>query len=155
MSEPKENSWPKPYLLELYHKAVEEGCIRVLLDGDETKFKSLKASWLRIRRRKDPVSVALMREEFYLCTILWEADRGTALIIYNQLPDGQALPEIESVADKTPMRMPLPARVAPPPGLTPVEDPGDFDADEMVRSLLDKISFDQNGDGNEPATDID
>lgn len=152
MTEPKESSWPKPYLLELYAKAVEEGCIRVLLNGNETRFKSLKASWLRIRRRKDPISVALMRPEYYLCTITWEPDRGTALIIYNQLPDGVALPEIESVHDKTPIQMPLPPSVAPPPGLTPLEDPGDFDANKMVEGLLSKINFEGNDD--EPATDL-
>ncbi|RPJ87100.1 MAG: hypothetical protein EHM18_02840 [Acidobacteria bacterium] len=147
MTEPSQESWPKPYLLELYAKAIEEGCIRVLLNGNETRFKSLKASWLRIRRRKDPQSIALMRPEYYLCSILWEADRGTALIIYNQLPDGKELPEIESVADKTPMRMPLPPQIAPPPGLTPVTDPGDFDANAMVEGLLDNISFEEeNGD---------
>ncbi len=154
MTQPQENSWPKPYLLELYAKAIEEGCIRVLLNGNETRFKSLKASWLRIRRRKDPQSIALMRPEYYLCSILWEADRGTALIIYNQLPDGKELPEIESVADKTPMRMPLPPQVAPPPGVTVDVDPGDFDANKLVENLLDKINFDGDN-GDEPASDLD
>jgi hypothetical protein len=93
-----------------------------------------------------------MRPEYYLCSILWEEDRGTALIIYNQLPDGKELPEIESVADKTPMRMPLAPNVAPPPGMTPVEDPGDFDANALVEGMLSKITFE--GTDSEPSEDI-
>jgi hypothetical protein len=154
MTEQRENSWPKPYLLELYAKVVEEGCIRVLLNGDETKFKSLKASWLRLRRRSDAQSVALMRPEYYLCSIVWEKSRGTALLIYNQLPDGQELPTIESVADKTPIPMQLRLEVAPLPAPTPLDDPGDFDANKLVAGLLDSIKFDTEGNGDESPSDI-
>jgi hypothetical protein len=95
-----------------------------------------------------------MRPEYYLCSIIWEEDRGTALIIYNQLPDGKELPEIESVADKTPMRMPLPPQVAPPPGTTIDVDPGDFDANAMVEKLLGNIEFKESNGDAEPSEDI-
>lgn len=148
MTEPKDSGWPKPYLLQLYDKAVNEGCIRVLLHGDETRFKSLKASFYRLRRRSDVQSVALMRPEYYLTTMLWEPERGTALIIYNQLPDGQELPEIESVHDKTPIPVRLPPQAAPPPllGITPVDEPDEFDATDHVAKMLDNIKFDEEGD---------
>ena len=154
MTEPKANSWPKPYLLGLYAKAVEEGCIRVLLDGDETKFKSLKASWLRLRRRGDAQSYALMRPEYYLCSIVWEPDLGTALLIYNALPDGQELPAVESVAAKSPIPVRMSQDIAPPPvPITPIDDPGDFDAQKMVEDLLGNIDFSEDSE-NDPITDL-
>ena len=154
MTEIPANNWPKPYLLGLYEKAVDEGCVRVLLDGDETKFKSLKASWLRLRRRRDIQSFALMRPEYYLCSIVWEPASGTALILYNQLPDNQELPEVQSVAAKGPKMQLLDRNAAPPPGPTPVDDPGDFDADAMVAGLLENITFDEEGNDEQPTTNI-
>lgn len=144
MTQPKDNAWPKPYLLQLYARAVSDGCIRLNLHGDEEKFKSLKAAFYRIRRRKDAQSVALMAEEYYLCSISWEAERGTALIVYDQLPDGQDLPEIESVEHKHSMPMPR----APTPAPTPEIEP-EFDPQAHIQQLLDNIKIEEeDGDGS-------
>src|SRR5688500_14723700 len=96
---PAEHNWPRPYLLKLYARACEEGCIRVDLKYDEERFRSLKAAFYRCRRRKDGNFLAVMKPEYQMVTMRWEPAKGTALIIYDKLPDSEELPDIVSVDD--------------------------------------------------------
>lgn len=93
------SAWPKPYLLEIYSRAVAEGCIRVRCDS-EARAKSLILSFYRLRRRSDKQHVAFIRPEYHLVTGTWEPDRGTVLFTYSSLPDGSELPPIESVSQE-------------------------------------------------------
>lgn len=92
-------TWPKPYLLEIYSKAIAEGCVRIKLPT-AAHAKSLAQAFYRLRRRSDAQHAAFIKPEYHLVTCAWEADRGTMLVTYNALPDGSELPAIESVEDR-------------------------------------------------------
>jgi hypothetical protein len=139
-------NWPKPYLLQCYERAVEEGCIRIVLRGQtpearEAEWKSFKAAFYRLRRKKDANFAVQMRPEFQLVSIQFEPAIGKVLISYSSLPDGQLLPTFESVEDQT-------ALPQQPPGAIPHEtvesDPDvDFNADEHVSKLIGNLSIDE------------
>lgn len=104
-------TWPKPYLLEIYRRAIEEGCVRITLPT-AAHAKSLAQAFYRLRRRSDAQHAAFIKPEYHLVTCAWEAARGTLLVTYNALPDGSELPAIESVTDRT-TSAPLPTLAKP------------------------------------------
>ena len=57
---PPKFSWPKPYLLSIYEKAVAEGCCSIQLPDTE-QFASLKAAFYRLRRRADKQHAAFIQ----------------------------------------------------------------------------------------------
>lgn len=140
---PTDFTWPRPYLLQLYQKAVDEGCIRILLRGPdyEAEFRSLKAAFYRLRRRKDGHFLALMKPEYSMCSIRFEpnhAPNPAALVSYSSLPDGELLPMIESITDQRPLPQPLGAIDKPIP-----EEEADFDATAHVSKLISSIDPDE------------
>jgi hypothetical protein len=143
-------TWPKPWLLECYQRAVDEGCIRIKLRGPdfESEWKSFKAAFYRLRRRKDGNFLVLMRAEYQLVNLRYEPERGTVLIVHSALPDGEALPAFESVDDKVQLQQPLGSR---PPATTPEAAPDDFDPTQHVAGLIDSlhITEDEDDDGAE------
>lgn len=151
MTEKSPYNWPIPYLLQIYEKAVAEGCMRVRLHGDEKKFTSLRAAFHRIRRRSDKRHATLIRAEYEACSMVWEPDTGCALVIYSALPDGQELPEFESVDEKR--------SITPATAIAPVvEDPTEldepdeeFDSQAHVAGLLSNLNFEDDDD----ATDLE
>lgn len=140
-------SWPKPWLLQLYARAVEEGCIRIKLRGEteaanETEYKSFKASFLRLRRKRDAGFVQ-MRPEYQMVGLRFERERGSVLLIYNALPDGELLPSVESVTDKQHLPQPVGSRPHP----TPEAEPEDFDATSFVGGLIEGLDIEDEDDG--------
>lgn len=103
------STWPKPYLLQIYSRAVSEGCVRVQLPNEQS-FKSLSQAFYRLRRRADTQHASFILPEYHLVFATWEPDRSSALFTYDALPDGHELPPIESVADLNVERMPAPIR---------------------------------------------
>ena len=143
-----EYSWPKPYLLGLYAKAVDEGCIRIVLRGATeeqraAEWRSFKAAFLRLRRKADADFAIQMRPEYGLVQVRYEPELGKVLISFNSLPDNQSLPAIESVDGKR--DIPQPAGVQPKP--TPEEEAGDFDANALVSGMIDKLDIEEDEDG--------
>lgn len=142
-------NWPKPYLLKLYARAVQEGCVRVPMHrGGDAEFRSLKAAFYRLRRRKDGDFLINMRPEYQLVTVRFEPALSTALFIYDKLPDSEELPPIISISEDQKETFVEPATVQPPE--EPVED---FDATAHVAGLIDKIDL-EDDDGND-ATELD
>lgn len=142
-----EFTWPKPYLLQLYERAVEEGCIRIRLRGETeperaAEWKSFKAAFYRLRRKRDANFAVQMRPEFQMVGIKYEPELGKVLITFSSLPDGNTLPEIESIEGKT--DIPQPIGTVPKP--TPEEDPDEFDSTALVGAMISKIEL-EDGDG--------
>lgn len=110
MTEPKASRstlWPAPFLLQIYEKAVEEGCCRVPVENI-ARAKSLIASFHRLRRRSDIQHKLYIRPEFHLVGAMWEESLSTVLFVFNSLPDGAKLPAIESVESRSkPSAMPV------------------------------------------------
>lgn len=146
-------NWPRPYMLDLYQRVIEEGCLRIVLRGKtkadrDAEFKSFKASFYRMRRRKDGDFIAQMRPEFSMVQVKYEPELGKVLLIFNALPDGELLPSVESVDDKHVISQPLGAQ----PHITPETDPEeDFDATEHVAGLINNLTLD---DDEEPSSEL-
>lgn len=126
------SQWPKPYLLQIYSRAVSEGCVRVKLPNEQT-FKSLSQAFYRLRRRSDSQHASFILPEYHLVFATWEPELSSALFTYDALPDGHQLPAIESVVEDQIERMPAPIRreVAPE-----VEEPVDIEA--LVAGLVNE-----------------
>lgn len=139
-----EFTWPKPYLLKLYARTVEEGCLRVPMKrGGEHEFASLKGAFYRLRRRKDGDFLVNMRPEFQHVIMRWEPGLSTALFIYDKLPDSEELPPIVSISEDRKQTFVEPASIKPPE--EPVED---FDADAHVASLIGNMDIEEDEDGD-------
>lgn len=142
-----EFNWPKPYLLELYQKAVEEGCLRIVLRGstveeNDEEYASFKAAFYRLRRRRDGNYMAIIRPEYQMVQLKYERAIGRVLLIFSKLPDDQLMPSIESV--KGTVDLPQPAGSLPHP--TPEVEAEDFDADAHVAGLLKGITIEDEDD---------
>lgn len=88
--------WPKTYLLQIYSRAVAEGCVRIPLQNEQ-QFKSLSQALYRVRRRSDAQHASFILPEYHLVFCSWEPERGTMLVTYDALPDGMELPPVLSV----------------------------------------------------------
>ena len=141
------SQWPKPYLLQVYSRAVAEGCVRIKLPN-ETVFKSFSQSLYRLRRRSDTQHASFILPEYHLVFCTWEPERSSALITYDALPDGAQLPEIESVSDAERTMTPERREVNLPPELDPTTEV--FDPEAFVAGLVDeagqKLDIDNSSD---------
>lgn len=135
-----QSQWPKPFLLQIFERAVKEGCIRVGPQGlDAERAGSLIGALNRIRRRSDKQHTSFIRPEYHLISTTWEPDRGTLLVTYSSLPDGHSLPQLQGISEDEKKAMPVPQPAAPDE--TPLlEAPAgvSFDADTLVDELLAK-----------------
>lgn len=142
-------TWPRPYLLGLYERAVLEGCIRILLRGPDyaAEWRSFKAAFLRLRRKKDGDYSITMQPEYRHVQLRFEPEHNKVLIIYNALPDGETLPAIESVDGKYDIPRP---QSKPTPESNPEED---FNAQDHVSKLISGLDIaedeDEEGDVSE------
>lgn len=141
-----EFNWPRPWLIGLYEQAIAEGCIRIVLRSEtaeerEVEWKSFRASFLRIRRRKDADPIIASSPEFALVSLRFERETGKVLLIYSALPDGEQLPVIESVSGKRDMPVSQPVVRQPSE-----ESPEDFDPTAHVRGLIDSIELPDDDD---------
>lgn len=149
----KEFNWPKPYLLQLYQQAVEEGCLRIKLRGasveeNDEEYASFKAAFYRLRRRRDGNYMAIIRPEYQMVQLKYEKAAGKVLLIYSKLPDDDLLPAIESV--KGTVDLPQPEGAVP--HVTPEIEAEDFDADAHVKGLLAGLEIEEDDDGtSDPA----
>lgn len=135
-------TWPKPYLLKLYARTVEEGCIRVPMHrAGEAEFKSLKAAFYRLRRRKDGDFLVNMRPEYQMVIVRYEPSLATALFIYDKLPDSEELPPIVSISEDQKTAFVEPSTITPPE--EPVEE---FDATAHVAELIDNLKLEEDDD---------
>lgn len=141
----KKYTWPAPYLLSIYAKAVEEGCIRIRLRGPDfaAEYASLRASFNRLRRRKDGHFGAIMRPEYMMCSMSFEDAANAALVTYSSLPDGNTLPLLESVSEQRPLSD-QPPGVQPKPTLEEAE----FDSTSFVAGLLTNLKLEDEDDGS-------
>lgn len=135
-------SWPKPYLLAIYEKALEEGCCRVIV-GDPKTAASLIQSFYRLRRRSDTQHQSFIKPEYHLITGTWEPELKAVLFTYSSLPDGATLPSIDSV--------PASERFAKSPSLqqqqiVTADSAEDVDIDALMASLLQDASRKINSD---------
>lgn len=143
-------TWPKPYLLDLYAKAVKEGCIRIKLRGPDfdAEWRSFKAAFLRLRRKKDSNFFVQMEPAYQMVSLRYEPETQKVLIIYSALPDDELLPSIEAVDGKT--NLPQPKGAVP--HHTPETELEEFDADAHVRGMIENLRIEE--DGDEPATEL-
>jgi len=90
-------TWPRTYLLQLYASVVEHGMIFVEPITAEAA-ASLKASFYRLRRKRDSNSQWILPEYHLVSVAAWEPDGvgplGRLPIIYSRLPSGAELPGI-------------------------------------------------------------
>lgn len=96
MTSTASTDWPRAYLLQIYADAVRSGII-MLEPISEADASSLKQRLYRLRRRSDKALAPFILPEYHLVTVgKWrDSPAGGVLpIIYNQLPDGKALPAI-------------------------------------------------------------
>ena len=155
MDDKHEYTWPKPWLLELYQRVLEEGCLRIKLHGEaeseenDGEYKSFKAAFLRFRRKRDAVN-AMMDSRFQYVSLRYERQLGKVLLIYSALPDDQTLPSIEAVDGKRELPQPLGSQ----PRLTPEAEPDEFDATAHVRNLIDKVVVEDEEDEGDGTTDL-
>jgi hypothetical protein len=126
-------TWPKPYLLEVYKRAVEEGCVRIPLPSKKHA-DSFAMSLYRLRRRSDAQHASFILPEYHLVTCAWEAKRGTVLITYNSLPDGNDLPPIMSVESTE--QSPVPQQRAN--AISPDRIDEEFDPEKFVAGLVEE-----------------
>lgn len=137
--------WPKTYLLQVYSRAMSEGCIRIKLSNKE-QFTSFSQAFYRLRRRSDAQHAAFILPEYHLIFCTWEPERGTALVTYDALPDGVELPEIISVDPSE--RTPAPKRREDGPTPAAASDEP-FDADKFLEDIVEaagKKVVDDSGD---------
>jgi hypothetical protein len=125
-------TWPKPYLLKVYERAVAEGCVRIPLPTQKHA-TSFAQAFYRLRRRSDAQHAAFILPEYHLVTCGWEADRGTLLVTFNALPDGNDLPPILSVESTEHSPSPQIAGAMTIPDL---KDQGEFDVNKMLDDLV-------------------
>lgn len=133
-SPPIPPTWPKPYLLEVYRRAVEEGCVRIPLPTQKHA-QSFSQALYRLRRRSDAQHASFILPEYHLVTCAWEPKRQTVLVTYNKLPDGNELPEIQSVENA--------GDSAPEPLrrdqiVIPVGTEEEFDPEKFLADLVDE-----------------
>lgn len=125
-------TWPKSYLLQVYSKAVAEGCIRIPLQSEKA-YRSFSQALYRLRRRSDAQHAAFILPEYHLVTCAWEAERGTVLVTYDMLPDGVELPPIQSVDASE--------RLAPPIRAEQVaieREEAPIDLDKLMEDLVEE-----------------
>lgn len=93
-------AWPKPYMLQVYEKALAEGWCRLVFKGEdiERQVKSFIASFYRLRRRSDTQHRSFIKPEYHLVSCTYEPHRNSVLVTFNKLPDGHELPTIESIS---------------------------------------------------------
>lgn len=127
-------TWPKPYLLEVYRRAVEEGCVRIPLPTQKHA-TSFAQAFYRLRRRSDAQHAAFILPEYHLVTCGWEPERGTLLVTFNSLPDGNDLPPIQSVESTEHAPAPQVKDIIPFPETITAPD---FDAEAFVDSLVEE-----------------
>jgi len=127
-------TWPKPYLLEVYRRAVEEGCVRIPLPTQKHA-TSFAQAFYRLRRRSDAQHAAFILPEYHLVTCGWEPKRGTLLVTFNALPDGNELPPIMSVESTEHAPSPQTKGVISYPESLAAED---FDAEAFIADLVDQ-----------------
>jgi hypothetical protein len=125
-------TWPKPYLLKVYERAVAEGCVRIPLPTQKHA-TSFAQAFYRLRRRSDAQHAAFILPEYHLVTCGWEPERGTLLVTFNALPDGNDLPPIMSVESTEQAPAPQQANLVPFP--ESFSSP-DFDAEAFVDDLV-------------------
>lgn len=125
-------SWPKSYLLQVYSRAVAEGCVRIPLNSRKA-YQSFAQALYRLRRRSDAQHAAFILPEYHLVTCSWEPERGTCLVTFDALPDGAELPPILSVADMGERTAPPPARQAP----REREEAPPVDIDQLVGDIVE------------------
>lgn len=126
-------SWPKPYLLKIYEKTIDEGCCRVRVESKE-QATSLILSFYRLRRRSDAQHSSFIKPEYHLVTGTYESATGAVLFTYSHLPDGAELPEIESVPESE--RFAGSTAAVPQPGIQPNEEGEPVDLDALMADLL-------------------
>lgn len=126
--------WPKTYLLQVYSRALSEGCIRIELK-DKGQFVSFSQAFYRLRRRSDAQHAAFILPEYHLIFCTWEPERGTCLVTYDALPDGVELPKIISVDPSE--RTPAPKRREVGPAMEP-ETEKPFNAEEFLASIVEE-----------------
>jgi hypothetical protein len=128
-------TWPKPYLLEVYKRAVAEGCVRIKLPTQKHA-TSFAQAFYRLRRRSDAQHAAFILPEYHLVTCGWEPERGTVLVTFNALPDGNELPVIESVESASHSPIPEQPNIIPFPESSQDEE---FDAEKFLQDLSDEV----------------
>lgn len=128
-------TWPKPYLLEVYKRAVAEGCVRIKLPTQKHA-TSFAQAFYRLRRRSDAQHAAFILPEYHLVTCGWEPELGTLLVTFNSLPDGSNLPEIESVASSQHSPTPEQPHLIKFPESAQSEE---FDTDAFLQGLSDEV----------------
>lgn len=103
---PSEN-WPKGWLLQIHAQAIEHGFV-FIEPISASSAVSLKARLYRLRRRSDKSNAAFIPPEYHMVTVgAWveypdeRAPMGRLPVIYNRLPDGEALPQIMPVDQET------------------------------------------------------
>jgi hypothetical protein len=136
-------TWPKPYLLKVYERAVAEGCVRIPLPTQKHA-TSFAQAFYRLRRRSDAQHASFILPEYHLVTCAWEGARGTLLVTFNALPDGTDLPQIMSVESTEVASAPVQKDMIPFPETMQEEefDPEKFVADlvtEAGNKLLDEL----------------
>lgn len=150
--------WPKPYILQVHAAAVEHGLV-FIEKISAANADSFKQRFYRARRRSDKAMAAFIPPEYHLVMIgeyqpLPDDDPaapGRLPIIYNQLPDGSALPPIRAADANEAMQLSVPALANPAPQLAPASDildaldPADLKMDEgeidvFVDKMLHKVS---------------
>lgn len=126
--------WPKTYLLQLYTETIEAGCLRVH-PIDEAAAKSLTQAFYRFRRKVDKSMDAYIQPEFQLVTATsWRPEFGGCFyLIYNTLPDNEALPGFTPISldEATTIFQPTPL----PSHETLVLDVGEINVADFVKSL--------------------
>lgn len=133
MTEKHPVNWPKPYLLQIYSRALTEGAVRIKLP-DHKAFRSFSQAFYRLRRRSDSQHASFILPEYHLIFCTWEPERSSALIIYDALPDGMQLPAIESVDASE--RLPEPRRREVAPAVEFDPSSPDFDPEQFVADLV-------------------
>lgn len=121
--------WPRPYILSIHAKAVEEGCCKVPV-GSAAEAKSLLASFYRVRRRGDSTHKLLfIPPEYHLVVGQYIPKEGVIIFTFDKLPEDMVLPPILSV-DSTERFAPAPAQSDPAP-----EMEADLDIDQIVEQM--------------------
>lgn len=124
--------WPKPYLLQIYETAIEQGCCRVRT-RDEQQSKGLVAAFYRLRRRSDKQHKDFIKPVYHLvsCTI----ESSGVLFTFNRLPDGSELPKIEIVPESERVALvPQQLERAPERSSSPSSAP--LDMNSLMQDLL-------------------
>jgi hypothetical protein len=94
-----QQDYPLKWLLEIHAQAIEHGIVLVHPVTQQAA-QSIKMRLLRLRRRTDKGAGYYVPPEYHLVTIgAWRPEQGGCLpIIYDKLPDGDALPSITPIS---------------------------------------------------------